>query len=178
MQQMCKLALAGAFAVWMGLAQAGTQTLGFEIGTTTVEQVRSSLPKPAKVEDLGTSPYSGGPVLQTGGESYDIEALTKVLYVFDEQRKLAGVVMTMGKHRIDAVEQALNKKYKPSAQQRPFVGNQYIRYNTPDTVIEVDAPHMSFDMTVSYLRNDLMKRFKEMSAAQDQVKKQREAAKF
>ena len=157
---------------------AGTQVVGVEVGVSTVDQVRQTLSKNTKVQDAGTNKYSGGPMLKTDGTSYEIEGLTEVLYIFDDQKKLTGVVMDMNKERFESVFKALSAKYKVSAQQRPFVGNQFARFKTTDSVIEMDAPHMGFTMEVRYLRNDLMQRYNSQSEADATAKRKSEASKF
>ena len=159
-------------------ANAGTPVLGFEISVSTADQIKSTLSKQTKVIDNGLNKFTSGPMLKTDGTSYEIEGLRSVLYVFDDQKKLAGVIMDMNKGRFDAVFKALSAKYKVASQQRPFVGNQFARFKTQDSIIEVDAPHMSFDMEVRYVRHDLMQKFNSQSAAEDEAKKKREAAKF
>ena len=160
------------------LAHAGTQVLGFEIGVTTVEQLRETLSKKTQLEPSGTNKDSGGEMLKTEGAAYDIEGLTSVLYVFDDQKKLAGVFMDMGKHRFDAIFQFLSKKYKVSAQQRPFVGDQFASFRPADALIEMDAPHLGFTMEVRYIRNDLLQKFKAQSKAEAAAKRNSEASKF
>ena len=86
--------------------------------------------------------------------------------------------MDMGKHRFDAIFQFLNSKYKVVAQQRPFVGNQYARFKPSDAFIEIDAPHMGFEMEVRYIRNDLMQKFNAQSETEAATKKKSEASKF
>lgn len=160
------------------IAHAGTQALGFEIGASSFEQIKSALAKQTKVVDAGTNKFSNGPMLKTGGGSYEIEGLNEVLYIFDDQRKLAGIIMGMDKERFDSVFQALSGKYKVSFKQRPFVGDQFARFKTQDAVIELDAPHLSFEMDVRYIRNDLMQKYNAQSAAESEAKQKREAAKF
>ncbi len=159
-------------------SHAGTQALGFEIGVSSIDQVKSALAKQTKVNDVGTNKFTTGPMLKTDGTSYEIEGLNEVLYIFDDQKKLAAVIMDMNKAKFDSVFQALSGKYKVSSQQRPFVGNQFARFKTQDSVIEMDAPHLGFQMDVRYIRNDLMQKFNSQSAAEAETKKKREAAKF
>lgn len=173
-----RFSLALALLVATAIAHAGTQVLGFEIGITTVDQLKQELAKKTKVESRGTNEYMRGDMYRTDGTSYEIEGLTEVLYIFDEQKKLAGVIMSMGKHRFDAIHQFLSGKYKVVAQQRPFVGNQYARFRPEDAFIELDAPHMGFGMEVRYIRNDLMQKFNAQSQAEAAAKKKSEASKF
>ena len=166
------------FALNITLAHAGTQVLGFEIGVTSVDQVRQDLSKKTKIEDRGTNKFTTGPMLRADGSAYEIEGLNDVLYIFDDQKKLAGVIMDMNKSRFDAIFQFLNGKYKVTSQQRPFVGNQSAKFKPTDSIIELDAPHMGFNMEVRYLRNDLVQKFNAQTEAEAAAKKRSEASKF
>lgn len=159
-------------------ASAGTKVLGVEIGVTTVDQLKQDLSKKTKLEDRGANKFTGGPMYKTDGASYEIEGLTEVLYIFDDQMRLSGVLMQMNKERFDAVFQFLSGKYKVAAQQRPFVGSQFARFRPADAFIEMDAPHLGFNMEVRYIRNDLMQRFNAQSEAETAAKKKSEASKF
>jgi hypothetical protein len=159
-------------------AQAGTQVIGVEIGVTTPEQLSQSVGGKGKLQSKGTNKYSGGEMYASGGDGYGIEGLTEVTYIFDGQKKLAAVLMDLDKSRFDAINKALSAKYKATAQQRPFVGDQYVRFQTADAVVELSAPHMSFAMTVNYVRNDLMQQFKTQSKAEQDSKARAEASKF
>ena len=160
------------------VAEAGTQVLGFEIGVTTIEQLKQGLSKKTGLEQKGANKYSGGEMFETKGGAYDIQGLTRVLYIFDEQKKLAGVVMDMSKERFDAIHKMLNGKYKVTSQKLPFVGDKFAQFRPSDAFVELDAPHMSFTMEVRYIRNDLMKKFKDQSSAEATDKRNAEAAKF
>jgi hypothetical protein len=170
--------LAATVLAITNFAYAGTPVLGFEVGVSTVTQVSATLSKKTKVFDNGSNKFSNGPMVKTDGTSYEIDGLNEVLYIFDDQKKLMGVVMDMDKARFDNIFQFLSGKYKVTAQQRPFVGNQYARFKTTDSVIEIDAPHMSFQMEVRYLRNDLLQKFNAQSKSEAAAKKKSESEKF
>ena len=167
-----------SFLLTCQLALAATPVLGFEINVSSVNHVKSSLSRETVINDSGINAYTLGPMLKTNGSSYDIEGLHEVLYVFDEQQVLVAVFMDMDKSRFDDIYKALAHKYKVTSQNRPFVGNKYARFKTPDTIIEMDAPHMSFRMMVSYTQVDLFKKYKAQSARELEAKKNKEASKF
>lgn len=168
-----------SFALLAALtAHAGTPVLGFEIGVTTADQLQHALAGKTAVEPAGTNKFTGGPMFRTSGASYDIDSLESVTYIFDQDRRLAGVLMNMGNHRFDAIYKLLTAKYKVAAQQRPFVGDQYALFKPGDAVIELDAPHLSFEMQVRYLRNDLLSRAEAQTRAEATARKKAEAAKF
>ncbi len=114
----------------------------------------------------------------TDGAAYGIDGLNGVLYIFDSQKKLAGVIMTMNKDRFASIYDILNKKYRVVSKHRPFVGDQYALFKPADANIEVSAPHLSFEMEVRYLRNDLVQQFNAKSEAESAAKKKAEAKKF
>jgi hypothetical protein len=117
-------------------------------------------------------------MLKTDGASYEIEGLNNVLYIFDDQKKLMGVVMNMSKARFKPIYEVLSGKYKVLSQKRPFVGDQFARFESPDGIIELDAPHLSFELEVRYLRGDLVQKFKAQSETEAAAKKKSEASKF
>lgn len=159
-------------------AQAGTQVLGFELGVTTLEQVRNTLAGQTRVEDAGVNHWNDGPMLKTDGKGYDVDALQEVTYIFDRDRRLAAVLMRLGKHRFGSVHALLAKKYRVEKQQLPFVGDQYARFATPDAMIELEAPHLSFEMHARYLRRDFAAEYRTRLAQERDAKRNREAAKF
>jgi hypothetical protein len=159
-------------------AFAGTKALGVEIGVTTVDQLRADLSAKTEIEERGINKFSAGPTLATKGDSYEVDGLTEVVYIFDDHDKLAGVILQMNKDRFGALFKLMNAKYKVVTQQRPFVGDQFVRFKTADATIELEAPHLSFTMEVRYVRHDLLKKFLAQSEAEAAAKKKKEAAKF
>ena len=178
MSKLFKIICFFCFSLCISLANAGTQVLGYEIGVSTADQVKKDLVKKMKVEDAGANKFSGGPMLKTKGTSYEIDGLNEVLYIFDEKKILAGVIMGMNKARFDAIFQFLSSKYQVTSQERPFVGNQFARFKPSDSFIDVDAPHLCFTMEIRYVRNDLMQKFNAQSEAEAAAKKKSEASKF
>lgn len=157
---------------------AGTAVLGFEIGVSTEEQVTATLSKKTTVSDGGTNKYTRGPTRMTDGKSYEIRGLNKVGYVFDDHRKLAAVFLFMDKDRFGNVFEALAEKYQPRNVRRPSVGEQYAEFKTPDSVIQLHAPHLSFEMEVRYIRNDTWEEFLKQSDEEEKAHRKAESSKF
>jgi hypothetical protein len=101
-----------------------------------------------------------------------------VVYVFDKDQELAAVLMEMGKDRFNDVFKILSAKYKLTAEERPFVGNMLGRFKAKGATIELNAPHMSFEMNASYLRDDFYARVKTQSAQETEQRKAAEKARF
>lgn len=167
---------AGAIAV-AGLANAGTQVLGVELGVTTISALKQSA-EGKRVQSRGQNKFSNGEMFAAPGAAFGVEGLKEVLYIFDTNEKLSAVVLSMDKHRFDAMNGIVAGKYKLVEKDVPFVGNKRARYTADDAAIILDAPHMSFVMEVTYVQHDLYRAFNAQSANEAAAKKQNEAAKF
>lgn len=152
------------------ISHAGTTALGFELGVSTANQVKAELSKSSNLEEPLVSGLTGGAYLKTDGTGYDIDGLNNVAYIFDKNNVLGAVIINMSKIRFNDVYDAVSRKYKLEAAQRPFVGNQFAKFKSNDAVIEIDAPHLSFEMDVRYIRNDI-KKMSIQQAAEDERKK-------
>lgn len=159
-------------------ATSGVSPLGFAIGKATLKEVKAGVPGGARLSSEGTNRYSGGPMLKAQGRAFDIEGLQGVLFVFDERESLVGLQMTMAKNGFDRTYQNLAGKYRLVRKEVPFVGNKYVRFQQGDTVIELDAPHMSFEMTVNYMTSGLDKQIEQSMRHEAEQKQKREAGQF
>ncbi|OZA74278.1 MAG: hypothetical protein B7X74_02830, partial [Thiotrichales bacterium 39-47-5] len=55
-----------------------------------------------------------------------------------------------------------------------FVGNKSATYLDGNTEISLDAPHLSFEMSMNYISLDLLKAAKAQSSQEENNKKKRE----
>jgi len=140
-------------------AHAGAKVVGVEIGVSTVEQVRQVAAAAGKVQNMGTNELTKGVMFGVTNPDVGIEGVSAILFVFDQAGKLVGVGMRLPsmksmqdleKKRFDEMDAMLAEKYKRTKKVRPFVGDRFARYSAPDTVIELDAPHLSNEMNLSY----------------------------
>lgn len=163
------------------MAQTNAPTvapLGFAVGKATLKEVKAGVPGGAKLSNDGTNRYSQGPMFKAQGRAFDIEGLQDVLFVFDEREALVAVKMTMTTGGFGRVYQNLAGKYRLVSKDIPFVGDKSARFQQGDIVIELEAPHMSFDMTVTYITAGLEKQVKLGSRQESAQKQKRESGKF
>jgi hypothetical protein len=168
-----------ASSVWAGNAAP----LGMEIGVATLDQVKREIGGRTRLADSGTSAYSDGPMLKGNGEGLDVDGLSEITFIFDADKRLAGVVMTLpkGGMRSEGVQRMvrlLGEKYKLVRKEIPFVGNAYARFKQGNSTILLDAPHMSFSMDVSYLSDALLARLNQRSAEETQQKQKKQQSQF
>jgi hypothetical protein len=170
------IAAVGLF-IAVSVQAANVAPLGLEVGVASIEQVKTRLGN-SSVAQTGINAYSDGLMLESDGDGLEIEGLQKILFIFDNKNKLAGVVMTMNKHRFDEIYQFLSSKYKVSSKKIPFVGDSYVRFNQGASMVEISSPHMSFEMEVRYLTNTLLAAFKKRSAEEDKQRRQTQSNNF
>lgn len=96
--------------------------------------------------------------------------------IFDTTGLLIAVITTLPKSKFDYLNQTLGGKYKRVSQNIPFVGNKSVTYRDGGTEITLEAPHMSFEMSMNYIRDDLMRAFNQQSEAEKRQKQQSEAS--
>lgn len=123
---------------------------GFELGVATLAEVKSDM-KDSRNE--GTNPYSHGPMLRASGGGVD--GVQDVLFIFNPDQVLAGVVVTMNKDPVSTMK-SLQKKYKMTSNRvDSFMNKGNADFVKGDSVIKLEAPHLSFTQTVTYLTNNL-----------------------
>lgn len=127
------------------------QMLSYTMGQSIYAEVKHSLlQRGASPRDKGTSGHAGGPMLEASGRSIGVEGLYGAYMIFDAESRLAGGLLTLDKSRYDAVVQAPKQKYTLVREIRPFVGNRLAEFRADSAHITVDAPRLSFEMTVRY----------------------------
>jgi hypothetical protein len=142
---------------------ANAAPLGVEIGAASYEQVKAKLGSVTELRDGGTNKFSGGKVLASTGKGLDVDGLVRILFIFDRADVLQGVVMTLNQNFHPTYE-ILRKKYKLVSKQTPPVGPGYAKFAQGSSLITLEAPTMSFEMTLSYLSKSLIDLYKSKAA--------------
>jgi hypothetical protein len=164
--------------------KTGTPVLGFKLGDSTYESVTHRL---SGWDELGANNYNNGKMIATNGNGYGIDGLQKVTYVFSTQNTLDAVLM-----QIDNRDSKMNNEgfkkfkgyiakngYQQISNQEPFVGNQYSEFKTPSgDLIEINAPHLSFDLYIDYQTANFAKQYQEKSQQAKTQKTNTEASQF
>jgi hypothetical protein len=146
---------------------------GFELGVATRTQVESSF-KDNRLSETGVSAITGGKMLEAANPDVGPEGLERALFVFDAQDRLAAVEMTLpkdfGGRNVAAIADQLARKYVQQSRNLPHVGNASARYVRGNSVVIIDAPHLSFKFTVTYMSDDFQRRLSAYQKAKEQQK--------
>ena len=136
------------------LSQASGQNaapFGMELGVVTLAQVRQEIGDSSPLEDEGTNKYTEGKMVSTDGRVLGVEGVQSVLFIFDKSEVLAGVIVTMPKDPV-RIFKMLSTKYKVVSNKiDSFMNFGSARLEKGASVVEIDAPHLSFAMEVRYL---------------------------
>lgn len=166
-------------------SNANTNTvapLGMELGVATISQVQKTLGIKTKLNEAGINKYSNGKTLQGNGKGLEIDGLSEILFVFDKEDKLAGVLMVLPKgsrnENFHKMMKVLSSKYQLVEQKTPFVGDSYAQYRHGNSIVELEAPHMSFTMTLQYLTDSLASTFKTQSITEETENRKKQASQF
>lgn len=126
------------------------------------------------LEPAGINEYSEGKMFTAPVAQFSFEGLQQLTLIFDRDESLVAVVATLNKQRFDALYNGLSEHYRLLSSQRPFVGNQMANFESGDTEIQLDAPHLSFQMTLSYLEKGFLRSFREQVSAAENLQQQHE----
>jgi len=172
-------AVAFSFLTQLSFA-ANVAPLGMELGVATIDKVKKEIGSRTKLVDKGLNAYSEGRMLAGSGEGLEVDGLKEITFIFDKSNILAGVLMTLPKGGMENENfkeklGMLSAKYKIVEKNVPFVGDSYAKFKLGDSIVELKAPHMSFDMSLNYLTNRLVTNFNTVSAKESAEKQKKQA---
>lgn len=147
--------------------------LGIEVGYANLAGVKAKLGVITKLEDRGTNQYTGGPMLVSGGDGAGVDGLSQLVLIFDKNNILAGILMTLPKDPKGVFAKLSGKYHAVDNKIDNFMNNGYAKLEKGESVVEVDAPHLSFQMEVRYLTKQLLADFQRQSA-EDEARKHQE----
>ncbi len=155
-------------AATMAFAGNNAAPLGFELGTATRTEIQAGLGEKVELVEKGISKFSGGVILEGPGDGLGTEHLQRVAFIFDAQQRLAAVELQFpkgfGNATTTQVADVLQRNYGQVRRNIPAVGDASARYSKGSSVIDLDAPHMSFDFTVAYMTEAFEKAVRESAA--------------
>jgi len=154
---------------------ADVSSLGMTFGQTTYKQVKSIS---SMLVESGLNKYSQGKMLKGLNPAWKIHGLQKTTLVFDKKEKLTAIIMTMNKQQFDRVLGFLKSKYQLVSKRIPFVGNKTATFRKENVTIEINAPHMSFNMDVVYSTNVFDRAYERIRNAKRRNKNQHEQSQF
>lgn len=132
---------------------------------------------------MGISKYSGGPIVQTDGAGLSISGLKRLLMLFDAKERLSALQMTLnaggiGKPGFDRVLAHLKEQYPVKSIENPSIGNKFAVFETKGARIELDGPHMSFDISATYMTKEFYKAMAQIDEEESRSNEKNEKSQF
>lgn len=153
-------------------AFANPTVFGLTIGETTAAQLKSKY----NVSHQGINKYSQGDMYLIPQSQIQFEGIGDVTAIFSRSDKLVAVLTELPKSKFDYLNETLAKKYRLVNQQLPFVGNKSATYKDGETEITLEAPHLSFQLSMNYIHSDLLKVFNTQKEQEKKEKQQQESS--
>ena len=154
---------------------ADVSSLCMTLGKTTHEQASAYS---SMLVDKGINKYSNGKMLTGLNPAWNIKGLKSTTLIFDQNKVLTAILMTMNKHQFDRVFGFLSSKYTLENKQIPFVGNKSATFRKENVTIEINAPHMSFTMDVVYATDAFNKAYERISREERRRKNNADKSQF
>lgn len=164
--------LAMALALFSCSALSDPTIFKMTLGKTTEEQMKAIY----RAEHTGTNKYSDGNMYSVSPSEIGFDGLQDVTVIFNSKGVLNAVIATFPKSKFNYLNQLLGEKYKLVRKNIPFVGDSSATYRDGETEITLNAPHLSFELSMSYIQDDFMKSFNDKSEAEQQQKQKSEAS--
>lgn len=150
---------------------ANPAPFGLEINKTTLQEAK----KKYTLDDKGINHYSKGPMYFINKKQLSLDGLKNVLLVFSEKENtLLAVIANFNQDKFDSLNNSLAQKYKLIEKNIPFVGNKYVTYKDDQSLIQLNAPHMSFELEVIYLYEEFYKKVIKIEKSKKEQKKKDE----
>lgn len=172
--QKIKAGLFGLAAITISAVAAAESAapFGFELGVATMSQVKTGM-QGATVD--GLNEHTRGPMLRT--TSTGVDGVQEAVFIFTPDNVLVGALVTMNKDPVSAVK-TLQKKYKMTSNRvDSFMNNGNAEFVKGDSIIQLVAPHLSFQQHILYATKGMYAVFREnMNESATQKQKGRDAA--
>lgn len=140
--------------MFSSILYANPAPFGLEIHKTTLKEAQEKYTLVKK----GISYYSGGPMYLIEKDELKIDGLNKVTLIFSKDTKvLLYVCAEFGNYKFNSLYKNLSKKYKLLDEEIPRLGNKFAKFENDQTFIKLDAPHMSFELEVTYIYKEFDK---------------------
>lgn len=99
----------------------------------------------------------------------------KAFYSFSQNdEKLLAISTTFGKYKFKSLKENLSQKYQLVEKKLEFVGDQYVKYQNDETIIELKSPHMSFELSLLYIDKEFNEQVEQAVKQEKNQKKQKE----
>jgi len=155
-----KITIALASATLASGAFADPAVCNMKLGKTTESEVKSMY----STQHSGINKYTNGNMYELRSTDINFEGLQEVSTIFNNEGTLVAVLTKFPKGKFEYLNQIMSQKYKRVRHEVPRVGNKSATYLDGETEITLNAPHLSFEMSMNYIRLELKREYEQQVA--------------
>ncbi len=158
--------------LWPLLLSANPKPFDLEINKSKIADLNNKYSS----EYIGMNQYSEGKMFKINVNELQFDGLEEAIAIYSKDEVLKAILLKLPKSKFDYVLKSLESKYKNINKNIPFVGDKSAKFVDESTDIIVDAPHLSFVMSLEYINQDLYKSFKKTIKQNNEEKKKKESS--
>ncbi len=146
---------------------ANPRPLGFELNKTNISQIKEvyQITKKEKNHWQGYNYYLNIVDIK-------LEGLNELLIICDDNNLVQAIIFTINNEKFAEFYQLLSEKYKLILNQNPYMGNKKIGFADSDCTIILDSPHLSANMSIIYITDEFLIKFKNNQLKEYNLKNQ------
>lgn len=131
---------------------------GLDVGKDTFEILKKAFDE-SNCDYSQNSAITSGKLVVCPSRSFDFDGITDdVIFIFSKDNKLDAVLLTISKNNFESILSSLSSKYKVIEKHQQFVGDAYAKLRGGNINIFLQAPHLSFEMSLIYSTDDFDKK--------------------
>jgi hypothetical protein len=153
---------------------AEPEPFGIKIKETDINDIKSKY----KFKDAGVNQYSQGKMIDLEPTQLNFQGLKNIRLIFGEDGKVLAVLTVIDKSRYNDLLDMLSNKYKLISKNGAFVGDMNAEFEDDNTKIFLEAPHLSFNLDLNYIHNNLYQSYIKQSQENKQEKTNQEMGKI
>lgn len=90
-----------------------------------------------------------------------LAGVKELLVICNDNNIIQAVIFTANNNKFEEFYELLTEKYQPINEEPTRLTNKEVLFAVNDCTIILDAPHINFDMSLIYITNEFLTRFKD-----------------
>lgn len=157
------------------LVNAEPSPFGVTIKKTTEEELKQ---KYSSLSYIGINKYTGGKMYDVKPDQVEFEGIKSLTFILSFNNKVLAVIADIDKEKYYKLFDMLSSKYKLIFKNDAFVGDKAAVFVDDNTKIYLAAPHLGFDLKMSYIHKDMDANIDRESLEEEKKKNEQESAKL
>lgn len=151
------------------IVYANPAPIDLELNKATLQDIKRT----HKILSEENTPY-GGKEYFLDIKNINIQQLKIAKVLCDENGIVQGVQLVIDKNRFEDIYHSIDAKYEQHSKTIPSVGDKIVRFKYKDSYIILSAPHMSFNLYLTYLTQSISQKISQVSEEEEAERRLKE----